>query len=91
MTTPRIEIPGYIAGAWDLDPVHSHVGFVARHMMVSKVRGGSIQVEIVTAEDPLQSTATATVDMNSVNTGNETLVITPCARRPASRPARTRP
>ena len=31
MTTPAIEIPGYIAGTWGLDPVHSHVGFVARH------------------------------------------------------------
>ena len=74
MTTPAIEIPGYIAGTWDLDPVHSHAGFAARHMMVSKVRGrfDTFEAQIVTAEDPLQSTATATVDMNSVNTGNET-------------------
>jgi polyisoprenoid-binding protein YceI len=33
MASPVIEIPGYLAGAWDLDPVHSHIGFVARHMM----------------------------------------------------------
>ena len=39
MTTPAIEMPGYIAGTWDLDPVHSHIGFAARHMTVSKVRG----------------------------------------------------
>ena len=39
MTAPAIEIPRYIVGVWDLDPVHSHVGFTARHMMVSKVRG----------------------------------------------------
>jgi polyisoprenoid-binding protein YceI len=32
-------IPGYVAGTWDLDPVHSHIGFAARHLMVSKVRG----------------------------------------------------
>ena len=32
-------IPGYVAGTWEIDPVHSEVGFTARHMMVSKVRG----------------------------------------------------
>ena len=70
MTTPAIEIPGYMAGTWDLDPVHSHIGFVARHMMVSKVRGrfDTFEAQIVTAGDPLQSAATATVDMNSVST-----------------------
>ena len=43
-------------------------------MMVSKVRGrfDMFEAQIITAEDPLQSAATATVGMNSVNTGNET-------------------
>jgi polyisoprenoid-binding protein YceI len=74
MTTPAIAIPGYIAGMWDIDPVHSHVGFVARHLMVSKVRGrfDRFEGQIVTADDPLASSATATIDLNSVNTGNET-------------------
>jgi hypothetical protein len=39
MTAETVEISGYIAGTWDVDPVHLHVGFVARHLMVSKVRG----------------------------------------------------
>ena len=74
MTTAAVEIPGYVTGTWTIDPVHSEVSFVVRHMMVSKVRGrfdkfeGSIQ----TASDPLQSTVTADVDLSSVNTGNET-------------------
>jgi polyisoprenoid-binding protein YceI len=74
MTTQAIEIPGYIAGTWDLDPVHSHVGFVARHLMLSKVRGHfeTFEGQIVTADDPRRSSVTVTVDMNSVNTGNET-------------------
>ena len=74
MTTPAVEIRGYIAGTWDIDPVHSHIGFVARHLMVSKVRGrfDTFEAQIVTAEDPLQSSGTATVDLNSVNTGNQT-------------------
>ncbi len=74
MTAPAIEIPGYVAGSWDIDPVHSHIGFVARHMMVSKVRGHfeKFSGQIITASDPLRSSATATVDMNSVSTGNQT-------------------
>jgi polyisoprenoid-binding protein YceI len=67
-------IPGYVVGTWDLDPVHSHVGFVARHLMVSKVRGHfpKFEATIVTAEDPLQSTVEATIDTTSVTTDNDT-------------------
>jgi polyisoprenoid-binding protein YceI len=73
MTSPAVQIPGYIAGTWDLDPVHSTIGFVARHLMVSKVRGQftSFEAQIVTAPNPLDSTATATIDLSSVDTGNE--------------------
>jgi polyisoprenoid-binding protein YceI len=73
MTAETVEIPGYIAGTWDIDPVHSYVGFVARHLMVSKVRGNFTKVEgqIITADNPLESSATATIDMTSFTTGNE--------------------
>ncbi len=73
MSAESVEIPGYIAGTWDIDPVHSHVGFVARHLMVSKVRGNFTKVEgqIITADNPLESSATATIDMASFSTGNE--------------------
>jgi len=73
MSAQPIEIPGYIAGTWEIDPVHSHLGFVARHLMVSKVRGNftSLQGEIVTADNPLESLATATVDTTSFSTGND--------------------
>jgi polyisoprenoid-binding protein YceI len=66
-------IPGYIAGTWEIDPVHSEVGFIARHMMVSKVRGRFTQFsgEFVTANDPLKSSVTATIDLTSIQTGNE--------------------
>jgi polyisoprenoid-binding protein YceI len=74
MTTAAVEIPGYVTGTWTIDPVHSEVSFVVRHLMVSKVRGRFDRFEgtIETAADPLQSTVTATVDLSSVNTGNET-------------------
>jgi len=73
MAAESVEIPGYIAGTWDIDPVHSHVGFVARHLMVSKVRGNfnTVEGQIITADDPLESSATATIDMTSLSTGNE--------------------
>jgi polyisoprenoid-binding protein YceI len=71
MSETAVEIPGYIAGTWQIDPVHSEVSFVARHMMVSKVRGrfDSFSGTLITADDPLKSSVTASVDLNSVNTG----------------------
>ena len=73
MSTTAVEIPGYIAGTWAIDPVHSEVSFVVRHMMVSKVRGrfDTFEGTIVTAEDPLASSVTASVDLSSINTGQE--------------------
>ncbi|HLH83727.1 MAG TPA: YceI family protein [Trebonia sp.] len=73
MSTTAVEIPGYVAGTWAIDPVHSEVSFVVRHMMVSKVRGRFDKFEgtIVTAENPLESSVTATVDVSSINTGQE--------------------
>ena len=73
MTAQAVEIPGLVAGTWVIDPAHSDVSFLARHMMVSKVRGHftRFEGELVVAEDPLQSTATATIDLNSISTNNE--------------------
>ena len=72
MPADTVQIPGYIAGTWEIDPVHSHIGFVARHLMVSKVRGNFTKFEgqIVTAGNPLESTATATIDLASLDTSN---------------------
>ena len=74
MTTAALQIPDYVTGTWAIDSVHSEVSFVVRHMMVSKVRGrfDAFDGTFTTAADPLQSTVTATVDLSSVNTGNET-------------------
>src|ERR1700748_1669817 len=74
MTSQAVEIPGYIAGTWDLDPVHSTIGFVARHLMVRKVRGQftELQAEAATPPSPLASIAPATIALSSVATGTET-------------------
>jgi polyisoprenoid-binding protein YceI len=73
MSTTAVEIPGYVAGTWAIDPVHSEVSFTVRHMMVSKVRGrfDTFEGTIVTTADPLSSSVTASVDLSSVNTGQE--------------------
>lgn len=70
--TLKDQVPGYIAGTWTLDPVHSEVGFTVRHLMVSKVRGRFTDFSgtFVTAEDPLASTLEASVDLSSIDTGN---------------------
>jgi polyisoprenoid-binding protein YceI len=69
----QTQIPGYLAGTWDIDPVHSDVSFTVRHMMVSKVRGrfASFSGEIVTGEDVTGSSVRATIDATSIDTGNE--------------------
>ncbi|MEJ3742309.1 YceI family protein [Actinomycetes bacterium KLBMP 9797] len=58
-------------GTYELDVAHKRVGFVARHMMVSKVRGEFVDATatITVAEDPLQSAVTATIQAASISTG----------------------
>jgi polyisoprenoid-binding protein YceI len=70
-TTSLTQIPGYVAGTWSIDPVHSEVGFAVRHMMVSKVRGKfkEFSGQLVTAESPLSSTVTAEIALTSIDTG----------------------
>ena len=34
-------VTGYLPGTWDIDAVHSEVGFSVRHLMVTKVKGVS--------------------------------------------------
>jgi polyisoprenoid-binding protein YceI len=71
--TEATKIPGWVAGTWVIDPIHSEIGFSVRHMMVSKVRGRfeKYDGEIVTGEDILDTRATVTVDLTSINTGNQ--------------------
>jgi polyisoprenoid-binding protein YceI len=60
-------------GTWNVDPSHSNVGFVARHLMITKVRGrftdfsGVLEI----TPDPLQSSVQATVNLASITTGDD--------------------
>ena len=59
-------------GTWTIDPTHTRLGFVARHAMVTKVRGsftdfaGSLTLN---GANPADSSATVTVQMASVDSG----------------------
>ena len=59
-------------GVWNIDASHSSVAFVARHLVVSKVRGrfDAFSGAITVAADPLQSTVEATIDVASINTSD---------------------
>ena len=63
---------GLTAGTYAIDPSHSEVGFVARHAMVTKVRGRFTEVEgtLTFGDDVQSSTATATIGVASVSTGS---------------------
>jgi len=60
-------------GRWQIDPGHTELAIIGRHFMLTKVRGrftgltGVIEV----AELPADSTAEVTIDMTSVESGNE--------------------
>lgn len=60
-------------GTYNLDPTHTRIGFVARHAMVTKVRGSFGEFSgsgHFNAEDPTQSSLELTVQAASINTGN---------------------
>lgn len=73
MSTPAVTIPGYVSGTWDIDPVHSDISIVARHFVVSKVRGHFREFSgtITTGEKPLDSAVTATIVATSIDTNND--------------------
>jgi polyisoprenoid-binding protein YceI len=58
-------------GTFALDPAHTRADFFARHLMVSKVRGAFTKVsgEVVIGADPAESTVTAVIPADSIDTG----------------------
>jgi polyisoprenoid-binding protein YceI len=72
-TTQTTTLPGLVAGSWVIDPAHSEVGFVVRHMMVSKVKGRFAKVDgtITVADDVLRSSVEATIDAASIETHDD--------------------
>jgi polyisoprenoid-binding protein YceI len=60
-------------GIYNIDPVHSNVGFIARHLVASKVRGNFAEFSgVITIGDrPETSRVEATVQAASITTNNE--------------------
>jgi polyisoprenoid-binding protein YceI len=66
-------LPRILTGSYVIDPTHSRVGFVARHAMVSKVRGSFNQFAgtgYFDAENPAASRVELTIQAASVDTRN---------------------
>jgi len=62
-----------LTGVYALDATHSRLGFVARHAMVTKVRGSFEEFEgtaVLDFDDPTRSTASVTFQVASISTGN---------------------
>ncbi|GGO77907.1 YceI family protein [Nonomuraea cavernae] len=57
-------------GTYALDVVHTRIGFVVKHMMVSKVRGNftDFSGSVTIAENPLESSAELTIKTASIDT-----------------------
>ncbi|MER8097054.1 YceI family protein [Streptomyces goshikiensis] len=63
-----------LTGDYVLDPAHTRIGFIARHAMVTKVRGAFHQFEgtaHLDGADPARSTAQVVMKTESIDTGVE--------------------
>ncbi len=61
------------SGTYAIDPSHSRIGFVARHAMVTKVRGSFNEFEgtgTFDSADPATSSLTVSIVANSIDTRN---------------------
>ncbi|MFE3578659.1 YceI family protein [Streptomyces vinaceus] len=70
-TTPALTD---LTGDYVLDPAHTRIGFIARHAMVTKVRGAFHQFEgtaHLDGADPARSTAQVVIKAESIDTGVE--------------------
>ena len=73
MTTTTTDLTA-LTGTYNIDAVHSRLGFVARHAMVTKVRGAFNDFEgsaTLDGENPSNSTVSVTAKVASIDTRNE--------------------
>ena len=73
MTTSTTEFQA-LTGKYALDPTHTRIGFVARHAMITKVRGAFNEFEgstTIDGDEPGNSHVSVTIKVDSVDTRNE--------------------
>lgn len=62
-----------VTGTYSIDPTHSRIGFVARHAMVTKVRGSFNEFDgsgYIDVENPAASSLSVTIQAASIDTRN---------------------
>src|SRR4051794_9239799 len=62
-----------LSGTYTIDPAHTRIGFVARHAMVTKVRGAFNEftgAAVLDGDDPANSSAHVTIKAASIDTRN---------------------
>jgi polyisoprenoid-binding protein YceI len=72
MTTTTTDL-STLSGTYAIDPAHSRIGFVARHAMVTKVRGAFNDFEgkvVLDGDDPARSSAEVTIKAATIDTRN---------------------
>src|SRR4249919_1229206 len=73
MTTASIPALTELTGTYTLDPAHTRIGFVARHAMVTKVRGSFDEfagTAVLDGANPANSRAEVTIKAASIDTRN---------------------
>jgi polyisoprenoid-binding protein YceI len=73
MTTASAPALTELTGTWTLDPAHTRIGFVARHAMVTKVRGSFNEfagTAVLDGANPARSRVEVTIDAASIDTRN---------------------
>jgi polyisoprenoid-binding protein YceI len=71
--TPGTTRPDIETGVWTLEKAHTTIGLVAKHLMVTKVRGRfeSYEANVEVADDLTDSRIEVTIDAASITTGAE--------------------
>ena len=73
MTTASVPALTELTGTYTLDPAHTRIGFVARHAMVTKVRGAfneSTGTAVLDGANPENSRVEVTIEAASIDTRN---------------------
>jgi polyisoprenoid-binding protein YceI len=69
-TVAGVDVP--LPGTYAIDASHTHVGFVVRHLMVSKTRGRfpALTGTVVIGDDLLASSVDVSIETTGVDTGD---------------------
>ena len=73
MTTASAPTLTDLTGTYTIDPAHTRIGFVARHAMVTKVRGSFNEftgIVHIDGDEPAKSTASVSIKASSIDTRN---------------------